>query len=228
MFGETVSDLILYLAPKNQSDLDTWGFTSTKLEKLLQNDAAWVFSYLPGNVRRLYGGRVYRLILVDFAQDGQTSVSKPFQGITHSNIVGYKNPSGSLEDFRGDHTPLTVTENSGNLEFSALESGDRLIIDFDIDLDPFYVPVLSQAVIAITAARLLRVFSENLETADIFPRVDSELTPVQEFLRAVNAADRTGRRVVIKELDFDFWDGDFDFSEVIDSMAADKIGKLDI
>lgn len=229
-FGETVEDFLLYIAPKTQEDMDSIGFTVAKIEKLLREKSDIVFSYLPFNYRRFFYGRVHRLVLLKKGdtKKGQTSAKLPFSGVLISNVVAYKNPKGSMDDFIASNNEVAgVAINGNNLDFPSLSKGDMIIIDFDLDLSNFNVPVLEWASYAKAAIHVLKILSEDQVTGETLGRVETEITEVSELLDGINNQKGTGERKIIKQLDFDFWDADNTFRRYFKKAHKDRQGEFD-
>lgn len=198
MFGSTVDKLMLYLAPLVSSDFVSYGYSEVNLEALLEEKELIVYSYLPPKYQVFYSGRVYKLILEKYAYTGQTEKPAPIG--PESNIVGYINPD--IDNF-DDCETVAVTNNAGILEFSALERGDMLVIDFDIDMSTIDVSPLIWATNVLAAIDLMSIISGDTVGADILPRVKADSERVfawLDALRNINDCDR----VKIKELEFEF------------------------
>lgn len=215
MFGETVANLLLYLAPVEQEDLTEYGFDNTALTALLAEKADIVFSFLPKKYRCLYEGRVYRLVLEKFGYAGQTSVTAPFPEMTE--IIGYLNPPALLDDF-ADAEIIDVAEDSGNLEFTALEKGDIVVIDFNNDMSGFSVPALAWAVKVLAAIDLQATLSGDLKTGELVPRIQFDAGKVFPWLEALSNHNKTSDRVVIRQLEKRFWEGKNNFAQDIDAL----------
>lgn len=214
MYGETVSKLLLYLAPLVEADLVDYGYNTTALENLLAEKAAIVYSYLPRRYRAIYQGRVYRLVVVPFAYAGQVSVIAPFSSM--SSIVGYLNPIGKLAELIDAETTAVVYD-SPNLTFSALSKGDVLVVDFDNVMSGFDVPALIWATTVLAAIDLMSIISGELESAELIPRIRADGERVFRWLEALNSPNLEDR-VIIKELEYDFWEGEKTFAENVDRL----------
>ena len=204
MFGETTTALILYLAPVSAAHLAAYGFTTGVLEDILDEKASIVFSYMPARYRRLYAARVLRMVVVEAARSGQTTVAMPFPSM--SNVVGYVNPAGDITDFYDDNTAVAVTAAYPTLSFTALAAGDRLVIDFDNVMSAFDVPTLAWATKVLAAIDLLGTISGDLETGELIPRVKNDAQRVFAWLEALNSS-APGDRLIVKELEQQFYDG---------------------
>ena len=204
MFGETAAKLLLYIAPVLQSDLLQYNYDSPQIADLLAEKAGIVFSYLPRKYREIYKARVERLVVVDFAFDGQTSVAAPFTAMT--NVLGFVNPCGCLRELK-EATTTVVTPNAGNLDFSALSLGDRLVISFDNDMSSVEIKPLIWAVNVLAAMDLLSIISGDTTTGDLIPRIRSDSERVGAWLEALRM-HKDGERVIIQELEYNFWHGE--------------------
>ena len=207
LFGVTDAELLQYLAPKNDTDLANFGYDNTKRVELLDEKAEIVFSYLPQNYRRLYEFRVYRIVVVEFAYEGQTEANDIF---TATNIKGYVNPSGTVEDLR-NATAVPITDTGSVWNFSALSQGDVLIADFTHDFTNHEIKPLRWATRVLAALEIISQLSEEIENGELVERVMEEGKKVFPWLQALNSSD-PGDKVIIKELEKQFWDGDETFT----------------
>ncbi|NUM33406.1 MAG: hypothetical protein HUU50_02585 [Candidatus Brocadiae bacterium] len=205
MFGQSVEKLLLYLAPIQVDDLDGYGYTVSFLEDLLSEKADIVFSYLPYSYRRAYASRVRGLVLIEFAKSGQTSIAMPFPSM--SNVIGFLNPTGTIEDLR-DESPVPIAVNSPNLSFSPLSMGDKLVIDFDNVLSGKFIKPLIWACNVLAAIDILSIISGDSRTGTVVERVKTDGERIFAWLSALNAKDKRDR-LVIRDLEFEYWDGHY-------------------
>jgi len=222
MFGQSFENLLLYLAPIQAVDLENYGYTEQDLTNLLTEKAEIVFSYMPEKYRRAYASRVHRLIVIDFAKSGQTSVAMPFPSM--SNVIGFVNPSGSVSDL-ADYTAVSVTVNSPNLQFSALSLGDRLIIDFDNVLSGTEILPLCWACNVLASIDLLSIIAGDNRTGAVVERVKLDGERVFNWLTALNSPV-TGDRVIIRKLEYQYWDGDKTYLSVMDEILKNKAASI--
>lgn len=222
MFGQSVEKLLLYLAPLQAEDLENYGYSESALGELLSEKAAIVFSYMPEKYRRAYAARVNRLIVVDFAKSGQTSVAAPFPSM--SSVIGFVNPSGSVQDLR-DYVPISVTVSLSNLNFTALSLGDKLIIDFDNVLAGTEILSLIWACNVLASIDLLSIIAGDSRTGAVVERVKLDGDRVFNWLTALNSPV-SGDRVIIKELEYNYWDGDKTFLSVLDEIVKNKAASI--
>lgn len=218
MFGQSVESLLLYLAPLQAEDIENYGYSESALANLLNEKAAIVFSYLPEKYRRAYASRVHRLILIEFAKDGQTSIVAPFSSM--SNVIGFVNPSGQISDLK-DFTPISITVDSPNLAFEALALGDKVIIDFDNVLSGTEILPLCWACNVLASIDLLSIIAGDSRTGSVVERVKLDSERVFNWLTALNSPV-SGDRVIIKELEYDYWDGDKNFLSLLDEVLKNK------
>lgn len=226
MFGESTTTLILYLAPVTAAQLAAYGFTTGVLEDLLEEKASIVFSYLPIRYRRLYSARVLRMLVVPAAYAGQTSVAAPFSLM--SNLVGFVNPSGEVNEFYVNNTPVIVSTSSPSLTltFDALSVGDKLYVDFDNNLTGYAVPGLAWATKVIAAIDLLSTISGDLESGELIPRIKADGDRVFAWLEGLNA-NAPNDRIIIKELEFQFYDGSQSLMAFSDLLIKNLMGGQD-
>lgn len=189
MFAVTVTSIIDYLFPKDQTELDTLGFSSEKITSLIEEKSDVVYSYLPERYKKFFRGRVLGLIAVESAYDGQTSIAAPFP--TATNIKSSRN-GGAKESI----------STSSTWTFSELSEGDKLVVDFDIDITQVSIPALASAVKSLVAAEILKVASENIQDGSIIERVRTEENIV-EWLENLRS-NEIKKAVSIRQLDYKF------------------------
>lgn len=216
MYGETVSDLMLYLAPVSGSSLADFGYDNTNLQKLLDEKADLVFSYLPRKYRRLYTARVYRLILVAFCYAGQVAFTKPFPAMT--NLVGYKNPSEDLKELK-DAENIVITDAGATLTFPALAKGDLVVIDFSNDMSAVSVPPLAWATKVLAAIDILKIFTGETKSGALFPRIKEEAERVFPWLESLNNFQSPGDRHIVRRLEYSFYEGGRNFAKDLDDIS---------
>ena len=205
MFGETAAKLLLYLAPIEAADLVAYGYTTAELENLLAEKAEIVFSYMPRRYRAFYRRRVFRLLVIPFAYEGQIIVASPFPSV--SNALGYLNPTGEIDDLKdAENIDITVNLSQVRFEFDALSLGDQVVIDFDNNMSSFEVLPLIWATNVLAAIDVMAIISGETRTGQLIPRIKADSDRIFPWLEALNSPNLEDR-VIIKSLELDFWEG---------------------
>ncbi len=215
LFGETIADLKKYITPVDDDSLSDYGFDSTALTALLDEKADLVFSYLPPKYRVFWQARVHKLELVKCAFEGQASAPKPIG--CGSDIVGYINPPNELRDFT-DSEVVSVTASGANLVFSALEKFDVLVIDYTPSMSGVSIPALAWAAKVLAAGDLMAIISGDFKTGEIPPRLEHDFNKIMPWLKALNNPENNQDRIIVRQLEYNFWQGKIDFSTDLDLL----------
>jgi hypothetical protein len=224
LFGTSTTKLLRYLAPLEAEDFVEYGYNSDALEEILEEKAEIVFSYLPNKYRLLYKERVHRLVLVEYAYSGQDSIKTPFPSM--ENVVAYLNPSGKVSELKSQETiEVTVDDGMGVINFAELTLGDMVVIDFDSMIESLEIKPLVWASNVLASADLMSTIAGDTKTATILPRVRSDAERVFPWLQALNSINPDDR-LIIKDLEFCFWEGDKTFSDRIDIAQAKLVGEV--
>ncbi len=225
MFGESADDLIKYLSPLDADSLGDFGFDETELETLLGEKADIVFSYLPRKYRTLYEPRVFRLLLIPCAYDGQEEIPAPLVGM--SNIVGYLNPADDLKDFVDSET-ITITPDGSALTFSPLSKGDILVVDFNNDMSSVVVPSLAWATKVLAAIDIMAMISGEYKSGTMAPRIQSDYDKVFPWLQALNNSEKPGDRVIVRQLEHQFWEGRVNIKQDVAMLMRNAVEGLSL
>lgn len=226
LFGATKELLLLRLAPITDSVLSDFGYDSSALDDLVQEKAEIVFSYLPARYRALFESRIYRVLVVKRAFEGQTTAHIKLPG-TLSNFVCFKNPEivDGESSLNSVDTVGVSGYSSNTLTFSsALSKGDVIVADFDQSgMDSATIKPLRHAAISLACVELLSVVSGELRNGTLPARVEMEAKKAYMWLEALNN-NREGERAIIKELEIDFWESESLIDKIFEQSKADAEG----